>query len=484
MPGHRRGVSGDASSSISSSSSDAVRSGVRCAAGRLNSRSSTVCAAVPIGAGSSGSSGPRINRSATIRAGQEFTAFAVDADNRARSTAAVASSVVVTSRSPSHASGQRGGRGFRGRFAGDFALIVVTPAMCAAEPWGHSSAFGYWAARVEWVAEAMAIPDISARCSDSPLGVSSLGEAAVGCTTSLVIRRRLLCCRYENIPRRCHAKLFPRPQVVKELSAEDHPVPDAASPLVNCARNCSHQWCKGIPFRGSVFAMTLITRVYLVDDLDGSEDDVSTVTFNLDGKNYEIDLSAANAEKLRGKLSKFTDAATKVTSKGSAAHRGSKPRQSGRPGTRRRRSGTGPAATGSMCPTVAASPGPSRKRSKRRTDKPFRVNRASPLRRPFDSAGARRSNFVGPWSSGLSGDCNAATNAKICCRDHEFPCVCCGPVALDEPKGCGMDETTTSRRTAPGRSALANETPAARSPFGGRTARTYRYGKPSKPLAP
>jgi uncharacterized membrane protein len=70
--------------------------------------------------------------------------------------------------------------------------------------------------------------------------------------------------------------------------------------------------------------MALITRVYMVDDLDGSEDDVSTVTFNLDGKNYEIDLSAANAEKLRGKLSKFTDAATKVTSKGSAARRGSK----------------------------------------------------------------------------------------------------------------------------------------------------------------
>jgi len=70
--------------------------------------------------------------------------------------------------------------------------------------------------------------------------------------------------------------------------------------------------------------MALITRVYLVDDLDGSEDDVSTVTFNLDGKNYEIDLSAANAEKLRGKLSKFTEAGTKMTSKDSAARRGSK----------------------------------------------------------------------------------------------------------------------------------------------------------------
>ena len=140
-------MSGDASSSISSSSSEPVRSGVRCAAGRLNSRSSTVCAAVPIGAGSSGSSGPRINRSATIRAGQEFTAFAVDADNRARSTAAVASSVVVTSRSPSHASGQRGWRGFRGRFAGDLGPGGGHTFYVRGEARGQCSAFGYLAPR-------------------------------------------------------------------------------------------------------------------------------------------------------------------------------------------------------------------------------------------------------------------------------------------------------------------------------------------------
>lgn len=56
--------------------------------------------------------------------------------------------------------------------------------------------------------------------------------------------------------------------------------------------------------------MALITRVYLVDDLDGSEDDVSTISFNLDGTNYEIDLTSANAERLRGKLSKFVEAAS------------------------------------------------------------------------------------------------------------------------------------------------------------------------------
>jgi hypothetical protein len=58
--------------------------------------------------------------------------------------------------------------------------------------------------------------------------------------------------------------------------------------------------------------MALITRTYLADDLDGSEDNVSRVTFNLDGTDYEIDLSAANAERLRDKLAKFVDAASPV----------------------------------------------------------------------------------------------------------------------------------------------------------------------------
>ena len=58
--------------------------------------------------------------------------------------------------------------------------------------------------------------------------------------------------------------------------------------------------------------MALITRVYLVDDLDGSEDDVTTVQFALDGRNFEIDLSAGNDERLREKLAKYVDAATPV----------------------------------------------------------------------------------------------------------------------------------------------------------------------------
>jgi len=59
--------------------------------------------------------------------------------------------------------------------------------------------------------------------------------------------------------------------------------------------------------------MATLTQTYMIDDLDGSEgDDVSTVLFALDKKDYEIDLSAANAERLREKLAKFVDAATPV----------------------------------------------------------------------------------------------------------------------------------------------------------------------------
>ena len=71
--------------------------------------------------------------------------------------------------------------------------------------------------------------------------------------------------------------------------------------------------------------MALITRVYLVDDLDGSEDDVTTVQFALDGRNFEIDLSARNDERLREKLARFVDAATPVKSaKAAPAKRTSK----------------------------------------------------------------------------------------------------------------------------------------------------------------
>lgn len=46
--------------------------------------------------------------------------------------------------------------------------------------------------------------------------------------------------------------------------------------------------------------------VQLVDDLDGTQsDDISTVTFGLDGATYEIDLTEANATNLRNQLAEF-----------------------------------------------------------------------------------------------------------------------------------------------------------------------------------
>jgi hypothetical protein len=46
--------------------------------------------------------------------------------------------------------------------------------------------------------------------------------------------------------------------------------------------------------------------VQLVDDLDGTQsDDISTVTFGLDGVTYEIDLTEANAASLRKSLEEF-----------------------------------------------------------------------------------------------------------------------------------------------------------------------------------
>lgn len=48
-----------------------------------------------------------------------------------------------------------------------------------------------------------------------------------------------------------------------------------------------------------------------VDDLDGSEAD-GPVTFGLDGRDYEIDLSEINATQLRDSLAPYVEAARKV----------------------------------------------------------------------------------------------------------------------------------------------------------------------------
>ncbi|HYQ69702.1 Lsr2 family protein [Actinophytocola sp.] len=67
--------------------------------------------------------------------------------------------------------------------------------------------------------------------------------------------------------------------------------------------------------------------VQLVDDLDGTaSSDVSTVSFALDGVTYEIDLSEANAERLRGSLVQYVESARRV---GGRLKRGSKSTQNG-----------------------------------------------------------------------------------------------------------------------------------------------------------
>lgn len=54
--------------------------------------------------------------------------------------------------------------------------------------------------------------------------------------------------------------------------------------------------------------MAQIREVRLIDDLDGEAAD-ETIEFGIDGKNYEIDLSTANAGKLREVLASFVAAA-------------------------------------------------------------------------------------------------------------------------------------------------------------------------------
>jgi hypothetical protein len=68
-------------------------------------------------------------------------------------------------------------------------------------------------------------------------------------------------------------------------------------------------------------AKTVIVK--LTDDIDGGDAD-ETVLFALDGKAYEVDLSSANATKLRDALKPYVE-------KGRASSSGSRVRRSGPP---------------------------------------------------------------------------------------------------------------------------------------------------------
>jgi hypothetical protein len=58
-------------------------------------------------------------------------------------------------------------------------------------------------------------------------------------------------------------------------------------------------------------AVAQIREIKLIDDLDGKKAD-ETVEFGIDGKNYEIDLSTANAGKLRDALASYVGAARRA----------------------------------------------------------------------------------------------------------------------------------------------------------------------------
>ncbi|MUL40739.1 Lsr2 family protein [Streptomonospora sp. PA3] len=61
--------------------------------------------------------------------------------------------------------------------------------------------------------------------------------------------------------------------------------------------------------------MSRKVEVLLVDDLEGGPADES-VEFGIDGKSYQIDLSSANAKKLRETLSPYLSGARKVPQAG------------------------------------------------------------------------------------------------------------------------------------------------------------------------
>src|SRR5207302_6008569 len=69
--------------------------------------------------------------------------------------------------------------------------------------------------------------------------------------------------------------------------------------------------CTGTPAPGERRSMAQKVEVRLVDDLDGGSAD-ETVTFSLDGTEYEIDLSDEHATALRGEVWKYVQAARRV----------------------------------------------------------------------------------------------------------------------------------------------------------------------------
>lgn len=71
--------------------------------------------------------------------------------------------------------------------------------------------------------------------------------------------------------------------------------------------------------------MAQTVKIILEDDLDGGPAD-ETIRFGLDGNSYEIDLSSANADKLRGAIRPFVSKARRASA---AKGRGAATRSAG-----------------------------------------------------------------------------------------------------------------------------------------------------------
>jgi len=75
------------------------------------------------------------------------------------------------------------------------------------------------------------------------------------------------------------------------------------------------------PLHGWKYAMAQQTTVRFVDDIDGSEA-VGTVSFSLNNRSYEIDLSDENTDKLHDALALFVEHARQIAGRGSGRGRG------------------------------------------------------------------------------------------------------------------------------------------------------------------
>ena len=76
--------------------------------------------------------------------------------------------------------------------------------------------------------------------------------------------------------------------------------------------------------------MATITSTTLVDDIDGSTDDVVTCAFGLGDAQFEIDLSREHREELENALNKFVESAREV-----GAAKPARRRRTARPATDR-----------------------------------------------------------------------------------------------------------------------------------------------------